>query len=509
MAKKQLLMLVGGVWHPFDRCAEIVKGLLEATGRYTVAVTMDADILKKHAIAKFDGVVVYTGGGELTREQESGLVGFVKNGGAFIGLHSAAASFARNAAYVDMLGGTFATHSPLFDFPVTITGADSPITRRIMPFRVTDELYLLDKFDPKSVTVLATAMWKNEAQPIAYTKDYGKGKVFYLALGHDERTLVHPEFQKMVRRGVDWAFGRPERTSLKVGVIGYGKSFKMGQLHLQSMRAAGLEIAGACDLVEDRLVEAREEFPSIETYHSAVKMLEKSGVELVTLITEHNVHAKLAIQCLNAGCSVVTEKPFCITVKEADAMIAAAKKNRKMLSVFHNRRWDGDYMAIKDAIARGLIGEVFQIEVAMGSYGHPSYWWRSDKRISGGAFYDWGAHIVDWTLGLVPAKVTEVCGNFQFKRVWHDVTNEDHCSATVRFSNGCSAHIELSQLAAIGKPRWRILGTLGAILDRDDGKFELVSHAHGACLKSEVKYMASDWHAYYRNVADHLLLGEP
>jgi predicted dehydrogenase len=509
MAKKKLLMLVGGVWHPFDRCAEIVKGLLEATGRYDVSVIPDLNSLKKGSIAKFDGVVAYTGGGNLTRDQESGLTNFVKGGGAFIGLHCAAASFEKNAGYVEMLGGTFATHSPVFEFPVTIACSDSAITRRTQTFRITDELYLLDKFDPDSVTVLATAMWKGKAQPMAYTKTYGKGKVFYLALGHDERALTHPEFQKMVRRGVDWTFGRKERTSLKVGVIGYGKSFKMGKLHLESMRAAGLEIVAACDLVQERLDEASEEFPGIQTYHSAARMLAKSGVELVTVITEHNVHSKVAIQCLNAGCHVVTEKPFCITVKEADAMIAAAKKNRRMLSVFHNRRWDGDYMAIKNAIASGLIGEVFQIEAAMGGYSHPSYWWRSDKRISGGAFYDWGAHVVDWTLGLVPAKISEVCGHFQFKRMWHDVTNEDHCSTVLRFSNGCSAHIELSQLAAIGKPRWRILGTLGAILDKDDEKFQVVSYGHGTCLKSNVKYLPSDWHAYYRNVADHLLLGEP
>ena len=509
MAKRRLLMLIGGVWHPFERCAEIVKTLLEETGRYDVAVSADHNALKKGSVSRFDGVVVYTGGGELTRDQEIGLVNFVKAGGSFIGIHGAAASFARNAGYVEMLGGTFAKHSPLFEFPVSIACHDSMITRRIQGFRVTDELYLLDKFDPSAVTVLATAMWKGKPQPMAYTKTYGKGKVFYIALGHDERALTHPEFLKMLRRGVDWTFGRAEGKPLKAGVIGYGKSFKMGKLHLESMRDAGFEVTAVCDLVEARLDEAIEEFPGIQTYRSSARMLSKSGVELVTVITEHCEHAKLALQCLNAGCHVVTEKPFCITVKEADAMIAAGKKNRRMLSVFHNRRWDGDYMAIKDAIARGLIGNVFQIEVAMGGYGHPSYWWRSDKRISGGAFYDWGAHVVDWTLGLVPAKITEVCGHFQFKRIWHDVTNEDHCSTVVRFANGCSAHIELSHLAAVGKPRWRILGTLGAILDKDDDKFQLVSYAHGTCLKSKVAYFKSDWHAYYRNVADHLLLDEP
>ncbi|MBN2307865.1 MAG: Gfo/Idh/MocA family oxidoreductase, partial [Candidatus Hydrogenedentes bacterium] len=193
------------------------------------------------------------------------------------------------------------------------------------------------------------------------------------------------------------------------------------------------------------------------------------------------------------------------------AMIAAARKNGRMLSVFHNRRWDGDYMTIKDVIARGLIGEVFHIEACMGNYGHPGFWWRSDKRIAGGAFYDWGAHVCDWVLGLVPSEIAEVSGHFQPKRVWHDVTNEDHCSAMVRFANGVSAHIELSHLAAVGKRRWRILGTRGGIEDSPHGQntFRVVSYKEGVRLESDVAYRESDWHAYYRNVADHLLTGAP
>jgi len=506
---KKILMVLGGQYHPLDRCGEIVKKLLEDTGRYLVTPTHDLNTLRAGNIGRFDAAIVYADGGELRKDQENGLVNFVKNGGAFIGLHGAAASFTKNAAYVDMLGSTFAGHDAQFEFPVTPTAADSMITRRIQPFRVTDELYLLDKFQADSCEVLATAMWRGKPQPMAYTRTHGKGRVFFLALGHDERSLNHPEVQEMIRRGVDWTFGRKEIKSMKAGVIGYGKSFKMGRLHLESMRAAGFEIVAACDLVEQRRIEAEEDFPGIPTYASSRKMLEKSGVELATVITEHNDHAKRVIECLNAGVHAITEKPFCITIEEADAMIAAARRNRRMLSVFHNRRWDGDYMAIKHAIASGLIGEVFHIEACMGGYGHPSYWWRSEKKISGGAFYDWGAHVVDWTLGLVPAQIVEVSGYFQEKRVWHDVTNEDHCSATVRFSNGCSAFIELSQIAAAGKPRWRILGTKGGILDYDDDKFTVISYRDGVRSEATLKYFESDWHAYYRNIADHLMLGEP
>lgn len=510
MTKKRLLVLVGGEWHPFEQCAALITDLLEATGRYTVQTTADRDVLKGRTLSRFDGLLVYTSGGKLTTDQEAGLLAFVNKGGSFIGLHCAAASWAANKGYVDMLGGTFATHSPYMEFPVNITKAQSPITARIQNFRTTDELYILDKFNPDNVRTLATATWKGKEHPIAYTKTFGKGNVFFLALGHDENSLSHPEFRKMLCRGVDWTFRRTQGKPLKVGTIGYGASFKMGKLHIESLRdAAGFEPVAVCDLVPERRAEAETDFPGIKTYASATRMLDKQDLDLVVVITEHFSHAKIAIQCLNAGRHVVTEKPFCVTVKQADEMIATARRNKRMLSVFHNRRWDGDYMTIKDAIARNLIGDVFHIEATMGSYNHPSYWWRSDKHISGGAFYDWGAHIVDWVLGLVPANITEVAGFFQEKRVWHDVTNEDHCNAVVRFDNGCCANIELSSLASVRKPRWRILGTLGGLVDIEEKKLGVTSFKEGIRMDSQLDYRKSDWHAYYRNVADHLLLGEP
>jgi len=509
MSKKRLLLVIGGKWHPFERCGEIVGQLVETTGRYALDVTSDLGALKAASIKKYDAVLVYTCGGNLTGEQERGLVDFVKAGGACIGIHSAVAFGRRNAAYIDMLGGVFASHGPIQEIPVAIADPEAMITQRIPDFRITDELYILKKFDPARVRILATALWKGKAQPIAYTRDYGKGKVFYLALGHDERALTHPAFGKMLLRGVDWALGRAPRKPLKAGVIGYGAAFNMGKHHLESLRdAAGFVPAAVCDSDPARRDAAVADFPEVRTFASVKQMLDKSDVDLVVVITPHNTHARLAIQCLNAGRHVVTEKPFCISVKEADAVIAAARKNQRMLSVFHNRRWDGDYMTIKDIMARGLLGDVFQIEACMGGYRHHGYWWRSEKRISGGAFYDWGAHIVDWVLGLVPAKIAEVSGHFQEKRVWHDVTNEDHCNAVVRFDNGCAATIELSHIAAIGKPRWRILGTLGALVEAQD-KFQIVTYKEGVRLDSHVEYLASDWHAYYRDVANHLVLDEP
>ena len=216
-------------------------------------------------------------------------------------------------------------------------------------------------------------------------------------------------------------------------VIGYGGAFNMGKGHLSGMEQAGITPTAACDVDAARVEVAKTDFPGIRTYTSVEELLKDDGVDLITLITPHNTHAALAIQCLDAGKTVVCEKPMCLTAQEATDMIAAARRSGVMLSVFHNRRHDGDFQALKEAIVeKKLIGDVFSIQAGFAGYGHPGHWWRSDKAISGGAFYDWGAHFLDWILNLMPGqKVESVFGLFH-KRVWHDVTNEDHVEAILK-----------------------------------------------------------------------------
>lgn len=507
--RNRVLMLIGGEYHPFDACAEIFKTFVEASGRHTVDITEDRDALKTGNLDHYEAVVLYTHGGELKKPQLDGLLGFVHGGGALVALHGAFASFKDQKPFADLVGGRFKGHGPVLEFLVEPAAADSVVTRRVMPFRITDELYLLDDFDPDRAEVLATAHWHGRAEPIAFTRLHGDGRVFGLLLGHDKRAFLHPSFQKLVLRGLDWTLGREEREPLKAAVVGYGPSFHMGRQHIQWMRnGAGFETVAACDIDPERCRAAEEENPGIATFTNLGSMLKKTDAELVVVITPHASHARLARQVLESGRHAITEKPFCITVQEADEMIDAARGNKRMLSVFHNRRWDGDYMAIRKLMADGVIGDVFHVEACFGGYEHPRYWWRSHKPVAGGAFYDWGAHFVDWLLNLFPAKITEISGYFQPKRVWHEVTNEDHCEVVLRFDNGARAGLEISSIAAVGKPRWRILGTQGAIEDLD-GKFRVVHFDKGVRFESEVQYFNTDWEAYYRNVADHLLLDEP
>lgn len=296
-------------------------------------------------------------------------------------------------------------------------------------------------------------------------------------------------------------------TGIRMGVIGYGGAFNMGKVHFDQAINAGIKPAAVCDLDKARTEQAKADYPDIETFNNVEDFLTKAPVDLVTVITPHNTHADLCIQAAKAGKHVITEKPMCITADEATRMIDASKAAGKMLSIYHNRRWDGDFMAIRKTIESGAIGDIFSLEAYMGGYGHPGKWWRAQKDISGGNFYDWGAHVIDWALHFIPKKIVDVTGIYQ-KRVWMDVTNEDHTQAIIRFEDNVWANIEMSNISKVGKPRYRILGTKGGIEDRWDGHFTLFNEVNGLRSESKVSYLEGDWAAYYVNVAEHLAEGK-
>ncbi len=512
---KKVLMLVGGPYHANEAAGEVLDGLLKARGnRWRLTVTRDLDALAALPASGYSAVVIYTTGfrDDLTEPREKGLLSFVRGGGGLIGVHSAADSFRGSRAYVEMLNAEFLTHPHFHEFPVTVVDKDHYMTVRMPDFTIADEMYHLQSYDPSKTHLLAETFWQGRKMPMAFCRQVAAGRVVYLANGHDLRSWRHPEFQRLLLRALEWTQGADldRKRRARCGVLGYGPAFNMGKGHGEWMNATpGLVTVAACDTSAARMEAAKKELPGIRTFTSLGEMLRMKDLDLVVNILPHNLHAETSLACLRAGKAVVSEKPFCITTDEATAMIRAARRSKAMLSVFHNRRWDGDYLAILDIIARGLLGDVFHVEAFGGEYGRPGTWWRSDKTISGGAMYDWGAHFTDWILRLVGKKVTQVTG-FYHKRLWHHVTNEDATQAVLRFEGGEMADLQQSSLAAVAKPKWRILGTLGGLVANWGETVDVTSYASG--LKFEGKIPAKPSYGcteYYRNVADHLLLGEP
>ena len=504
---KKALVILGGDWHPFESCGKILVEFLTEQGVCESTATQDRDAFLN--LGGFDLVIDYTQGGELTNEQEKALCDFVANGGGFVGIHCASDSWVKNEKYMEMVGSHFFGHGPVAEFQVKIADTDHDVTRRVHDFWITDEFYILEKKTPE-FHVLATANWQGTTHPMAYVRDYGKGKVFYTALGHDERAFNNPGFRKLVCRGVRAATGQAEGKTIRAGVVGYGGSFNMGKHHADSMNSVpGFQLAAVCDLDPARTALALADFPGIRTYNTVQGLAEDPDLDLVVVVTPHNDHFPTAMRLLNAGKHVIVEKPFCLSIQEATDMIEAARAKGVLLSTFHNRRWDDDFLTIKRILKDGLIGEPFHVEAYFGGYHHPGYWWRSHKPISGGAFYDWGAHFTDWVLNLMPYKMETVYGLFH-KRVWHDVTNEDHCQAIIRFEGGRTAELQQSSIAAVGKAKWRILGTQGGLIQDTGDVIKVTTYRRGYKEEIQVPLIkGGSWHAYYENVADHLLAGEP
>jgi len=297
------------------------------------------------------------------------------------------------------------------------------------------------------------------------------------------------------------------RRRLKAAVVGYGPAFQMGRHHLSEMRDhAGFEPAAVCDKDAARLAAAREDFPGIATYTDVGEMLRKSDVDVVGVILPHNLHAPVAIRCLNAGKHVVVEKPMATSVAECDRMIAAAKKNKVMLSVYHNRHWDGNIRTIVKHLKE--IGRPFRFEGFMGGYGAPGTWWRSYRQVSGGTIFDWGAHYIEWMLQVLPYDMSEIFG-FGVDEVWEQGDTEDEVQAVVRFGDRAVGSYTESRVSAAGKDRIRICGTKGAIT----ATFQSVTihrvSPTGTKIEKSVPLVPRQWDAYYRNIGDHLYRGKP
>lgn len=306
-------------------------------------------------------------------------------------------------------------------------------------------------------------------------------------------------------------YKKPE--DITIGVIGYGGAFNMGRKHLEEARKAGMTPVAVCELDPERLKVAETDFPGIGTYSSVEEMLERSQVELIIIITPHNTHAKLAVQCLEAGRHVISEKPLAITTEECDAMIAAAEKAGVMLSTYHNRHWDGCILEALDRIKnQKQIGDIYRIEAHMGGRREPREWWRDSKSISGGIQFDWGVHLLEYSLQLLDGEITEVSGfakkgYWKDKSKWGDDANEDEGFLTARFSDG--AWLTLSNTCLDVNPKGtdrgalEITGTEGSyILMMKD--YQVITPTGDGMNVVKGKNREGEQEKFYGNIADYL-----
>ncbi len=293
--------------------------------------------------------------------------------------------------------------------------------------------------------------------------------------------------------------------SVNVVVVGYGSAFGMGHRHSEEISGAeGLNLVGICEPNDTRrAVAAATE--GVPTYEDIDEVCADDDVDMVSLIIPHDLHAPLAIQAMEAGKHVLTEKPMCVNTEEADEMIAASEENDVMLTVYHNRRWDPDWVTVKTLIDDGAVGDVFMAECAVGG-ARPLSGWRRDEEHGGGMLRDWGAHVLDQMCLIAGSPARSVYAHFEHL-MWTDIMDvPTHTQVTVEFESGLTAEATFSNNMWAPKPRWLVQGNEGGLFKQSGGGGSVRYHhqVSGQTCVTEVPCLETDHTELYQNVSDHL-----
>lgn len=306
--------------------------------------------------------------------------------------------------------------------------------------------------------------------------------------------------------------------TFQVAIVGMGG---MGNWHRELITdVENMEICGSFDIREERQEFAREH--QIIPYDTFRNLLADKNVDIVLCATPNDVHKEIVIQALRAGKNVICEKPAAVHSADFQEMMQVSTETGKLLVIHQNRRWDEDYLTAKKIYDDNLLGNIFRIESRVhGSRGIPGDW-RQKPEHGGGMLLDWGVHILDQALQMIPEKIKKISADFTH------VTNElvdDGFSCSLTFENGLIYLLEVGTSNFINLPRWYIQGINGSAVIKDwDLSGELVKITDWSkndavpiktaagltktmaprteeTIKSEaLPIVHADVHDYYRNV---------
>lgn len=220
----QQALVVGGCpapWHRLEAAIPPLQSALEEVGlmtRFTGIYhpeggddfTGDYGALSADTLQDVDLLVLYTTGAEHRGADIPAILQFVEKGGALVGIHCATDSFTQDADFVRFMGARFRTHPVQLDITMEIVDRQHPITNGVDTFTVHDELYLFADYDPDNVHLLAQtrSVDDNGPVPIAWTREPGRGRLFYLSLGHNASTLADTNWRRFFQNGVEWTLQR-------------------------------------------------------------------------------------------------------------------------------------------------------------------------------------------------------------------------------------------------------------------------------------------------------------
>ena len=244
---------------------------------------------------------------------------------------------------------------------------------------------------------------------------------------------------------------------IKVGLLGFGLGGSVFHASLIAQEPRLRLTAVATSRGDD----VRKRFPQVAVCGTPAEVIADPSVELVIVATPDTTHAALARLALEAGKHVVVEKPMAMSAAEGAALVALARERGRMLTVFHNRRWDGDFRTVWEIVRSGRLGDIelatlawdrFRPEVAGG--------WREQSRDSWGALMNLGPHLVDQALTLF-GRPQAVTGDLIAQRA--HALSPDYFALTLHYGVG-RVLLSASTLVAEPRPRFALYGSRGSFV---------------------------------------------
>ena len=311
---------------------------------------------------------------------------------------------------------------------------------------------------------------------------------------------------------------------IDVGLIGFGVAGRA--FHAQVIRATpGLRLAA---IVQRHGNEAAEKYPDVRVVRSVEELLDIREIRLVVIATPNETHAPIARQCLEAGRDVVVDKPFATTLKEAEGLVELAQKCGRLITVYQNRRYDGDFQALRQIVADGTLGRIVRFETNYDRF-RPDLKpgaWRERVGPGSGIFFDIAPHLIDHALvlfGLAEA----VTADIRMERTVAVV--DDSFDVMLHYPGGMRAVLRSTMLAVAPRPRFVLHGTRGSFFKQSFDPQEInlrrgyipesgpwggepeedwgvrTTVENDVVTKRSVPSATSDYRDYYANVRDAIL----
>jgi len=223
-------------------------------------------------------------------------------------------------------------------------------------------------------------------------------------------------------------------------------------------KSPDLNMVCVCDIDENAREKAKNVF-GCETCNDYHDLISRDDIDLVVIVTPSDLHAKMTCDALAAKKNVLVTKPWGINMTEVDAMIAAQKKSGKLLMPWLPARWGCDLVRLKEIIASGAIGDVFQIERSQFTFGKRNDWQIYSSR-GGGYLLNWGTHLVDQAMLLSGGKAVDVSAFM--KQVINPGDAEDVFYSMIRMDNGVMMTVQYN-ISTPRTPNWIVRGNKGTI----------------------------------------------